>query len=133
VVDAVPLKHHPDALAALQQLSASESVADAGHEWSRFHRDNRLRFPKACERLDRDGARMLTYDHFPREHWRHLRTTNVVESPFSAVRLRTGAAKRLKIVERATAIIRRLLRVAEQRSRKSNAPEQCRDVHGGVR
>ena len=76
---------------------------------------------------------MLTYYQFPKEHWRHLRTTNVVESPFAAVRLRTSAAKRFKKVERATAIIWRLLLIAEQRFRKLNAPELCRDVFRGVR
>ncbi|MFN8977673.1 MAG: hypothetical protein ACK5X3_05720, partial [Pseudomonadota bacterium] len=59
--------------------------------------------------------------------------TNVVESPFAAVRLRTTAAKRFKKVERATAIIWRLLQVAEKRFRKLNVPEQCRDVFRGVR
>ncbi len=133
VVDAVPLKHQPDVLVAMQRMAAAESVANAEHERQRFHRDYRLRFPKACERLDRDWARMLTYYQFPKEHWRHLRTTNVVESPFAAVRLRTSAAKRFKKVERATAIIWRLLRVAEKRFRKLNAPEQCHDVYRGVR
>ena len=133
VVDAVPLKHQPDVQAAVQKIAAAESVVDAERERQRFHRDYRLRFPKACERLDRDWARMLTYYQFPKEHWRHLRTTNVVESPFAAVRLRTTAAKRFKKVERATAIIWRLLQVAEKRFRKLNAPEQCRDVYRGVR
>ena len=133
VVDAVPLKHQPDVQGAVQRIAAAKSVADAEHERQRFHRDYRLRFPKACERLDRDWARMLTCYQFPKEHWRHLRTTNVVESPFAAVRLRTSAAKRFKKVERATAIIWRLLRVAEKRFRKLNAPEQCRDVYRGVR
>jgi putative transposase len=112
--------------------AAAESVADAERERQRFHRAYRLRFPKACERLDRDWARMLTYYQFPKKHWRHLRTTNVVESPFAAVRLRTTDAKRFKKVERATAIIWRLLQVAEKRFRKLNAPEQCRDVLRGV-
>lgn len=133
VVDAVPLKHQPDVQAAVQKIAAAESVADAERARQRFHREYRLRFPKACERLDRDWARMLTYYQFPKEHWRHLRTTNVVESPFAAVRLRTTAAKRFKKVERATAIIWRLLQVAEKRFRKLNAPEQCRDVYRGVR
>jgi hypothetical protein len=57
----------------------------------------------------------------------------VVESPFAAVRLRTSAAKRLEKVECTTAIIWRLLEVAETRFRKLNAPEQCRDVFRGVR
>ncbi len=129
VVDAVYLKQQPDVLAAMQRMAA----ADAEQEQQCFHRDDRLRFTKACERLDRDWARMLTDYQFPKAHWRHLRTTNVVESPFAAVRLRTSAAKRFKTVERATAIIWRLLRVAEQRFRKLNAPEQCRDVYRGVR
>ena len=75
----------------------------------------------------------LTYYQFPKEHWRHLRTTNVVESPFAAVRLRTSAAKRFKNVERAAAMIWRRLRVAEPRFRTLNAPEQCRDVFDGRR
>lgn len=133
VVDAVPLKHQPEVQAAVQQIAAAESVADAECARQVFHRQYRQRFPKACERLDRDWARMLTYYQFPKEHWRHLRTTNVVESPFAAVRLRTTAAKRFKKVERATAIIWRLLQVAEKRFRKLNAPEQCRDVYRGVR
>ena len=78
-------------------------------------------------------ARMLTCYQFSKEHWRYLRTTNVVESPFAALPLRTSAAKRIKKVERATAIIWRLLRIAEKRFRKLNAPEHCLDVYRGVR
>lgn len=132
VVDAVPLKQQPRVLAAVQTIAAAESVADAETVRRAFHRAYRLQFPKACDRLDRDWARMITYYAFPKEHWRHLRTTNVVESPFAAVRLRTSAAKRFKKVENATAIIWRLLRVAEQRVRKLNAPNLCKDVFHGA-
>jgi len=76
---------------------------------------------------------MITYYDFPQEHWQHLRTTNVVESPFAAVRLRTLAAKCFKKVEHATAIIWRLLLVAESRFRKLNAPPLCRAVFIGTR
>ena len=61
--------------------------------------------PKAVERLADDWERLVTFYQFPREHWPHLRTTNVVESPFATVRLRTTAAKRFKKVENATALI----------------------------
>jgi putative transposase len=54
---------------------------------------------KAVERLAHDGDRLVAYYDFPAEHWRHLRTTNVVESRLDAVRLRTTAAKRFKKVE----------------------------------
>ena len=49
-----------------------------------------------------------------KQHWVHLRTTNIVESPFDMVRLRTNAARRFKRVENATAMIWKLLRVAEK-------------------
>ena len=53
-------------------------------------------YPKAVEILAGDWGRMTAFFDFPAGHWRHLRTTNVVESPFAAVRLRTSAAKRFR-------------------------------------
>ena len=52
--------------------------------------------------------------HFPKEHWKHLRTTNPVESPFAGLRLRTDAAKRYKKVDNATAVIWKLLLLGER-------------------
>ena len=84
------------------------------------------------ERLTRDWARMVAYHAFPQEHWRHLRTTNIIESPFAAVRLRTSAAKRFKVVENATALIWKTLLVVEQHFRKLNAPHLCTAIHDGA-
>jgi transposase-like protein len=68
--------------------------------------------PGASETLERDWERMVTFHDFPREHWQHLRTTNPLESPFAALRLRTDAAKRYKRVDRAMAVIWKMLLVA---------------------
>jgi putative transposase len=89
--------------------------------------------PKAVERLAHDWDRLVTFYELPREHWRHLRTTNVVESPCAAARLRTGAAKRFKKVDSATAIIWKLLRVAEPTFRRLNAPELRPAVYAGAK
>lgn len=61
-----------------------------------------------------------------------MRTTNVVESPFAAVRLRTTVGKRFKRVEYATALIWKLLQVAEQSFRRLNAPELLPLVYFGA-
>jgi transposase-like protein len=61
-------------------------------------------------------------------HWKHLRTTKPVESPFAALRLRTDAAKRYKKVENATAVIWKMLLLAEQRFRRPDAPERVKQV-----
>ena len=74
---------------------------------------------------------VTSYD-FPKEHWGHLRTTNPVESPFAALRLRTDAAKRYKRVDRAIAVIWKMLMVAEQRFRRLKAPELIEDVYLGA-
>ena len=71
---------------------------------------------RAAEGLERDWERMVTFYDFPAEHWRHLRTTNVVESPFAPLRLRTDAAKPFKRVDRAIAVIWKMLMVAESRA-----------------
>ena len=55
---------------------------------------------------------MMTFYCFPREHWQHISTANVVESPFAAMRLRTDAAKRFKKVENAIAVIWKMKLVA---------------------
>lgn len=51
--------------------------------------------------------------------------TDVVESPFDAVRLRTSAAKRLKRVENAVALILQLLLAVKQHFRTLNVPHRC--------
>ena len=70
----------------------------------------------------------MTFSQFPRGHWKHLRTSNPVESSFAAVRLRTAAAKRFKKVENATAVIWKTLLIAEQTFRRLDAPELLADV-----
>jgi hypothetical protein len=75
---------------------------------------------------------MVTFYDFPKEHWKHLRTSNPVESPFAAVRLRTNAGKRYKKVANATALIWRLLMVAERTFRRLDHPELLPEVALGV-
>jgi putative transposase len=74
----------------------------------------------------------VTFYQFPQAHWKHLRTTNPIESPFAAVRLRTTAAKRFKRVDNATAVIWKTLLVAEPTFRRLDAPELLAEVVEGA-
>ena len=56
-----------------------------------------------------------------------------MESPFAALRLRTDAAKRYKRVDRATAVIWKMLMVAEKRFRRLKAPEVMSAVYDGAK
>jgi len=72
------------------------------------------------------------YD-FPREHWKHLRTSNVVESPFSRVRLQTAASRRFKSQVNATCLIWKTMMVAEMSFRKIDAPHLVEKVARGAK
>jgi putative transposase len=50
----------------------------------------------AAETVLRDWDDFVTFYHYPKEHWGHLRTTNPIESIFSGVRLRTDATRRMR-------------------------------------
>ena len=73
----------------------------------------------------------MTFYRFPKDHWTHLRTTNPVESPFSAVRLRTDAARRYKKVANAEALIWKILMIAEKKFRRLNSPQLLAAVCDG--
>ena len=131
VLDDLPKRVQGKARALLTQIPSAETRQEAEKRRTTFARRYRDRYPQAVATLERDWERMVTFYDFPREHWKHLRTTNPVESPFASVRLRTNAGKRYKRVQGATALIWRVLMVAEKRFRKLNAPELLPLVYAG--
>jgi transposase-like protein len=133
VLDALPKKAQATAAELLKAIPYAETQAECERQRDAFVRRYRKTDPKAVDTLLRDWARMVTLYAFPKEHWIHLRTTNIVESPFASVRLRTNASRRYKRVEGAQAIIWKMLRVAEQAWRKLNAPELLPLVASGAK
>jgi transposase-like protein len=131
VLDALPKKEQGAASELLRKIPCAETRQAAEKLRDDFVKLHRQRHPKSCERLMRDWERMVSFYSFPKEHWKHLRTSNVVESPFHAVRLRTSAAKRYKRTANAEAMIWKLLMLAEKTFRKLNAPELLPSVAAG--
>jgi transposase-like protein len=133
VLDKLPKKVQAQAKSELQKIVYSESLKEAEDRRDSFVGWCRgAGYQGAAETLKRDWERMVTFYRFPKEHWKHLRTTNPVESPFAALRLRTDVAKRYKKVSSATAVIWKMLLVAEQRFRKLDASEKMKQVFLGV-
>lgn len=133
VLDALPTTHQATASALLRALPYAESQAACEALREQFTIRYQALAPKAVARLHDDWERLVTFYQFPRAHWVHLRTTNIVESPFATVRLRTTAAKRFKKVENATAMIWKLLQVAESAFRRWKGAELLPAVYAGAR
>ncbi len=133
LLDKVPKKHQAQARLQLRQIPYAETVQEAGRLKATYQRWCRKKgLEDAAAALDHDWDRLATFYRFPKEHWPHLRTSNVIESPFAALRLRTDAAKRFKKVDNATAVIWKMLLVAEKRFRRLHAPNLLREVAQGT-
>src|SRR4030095_6038685 len=132
VLDAMPKKYQAEARFLLCAMPYAETQGACEALRAEFITRYRKLAPKAVERLADDWERLVTFYQFPREHWVHLRTSNVVESPFATVRLRTMAAKRFKKVENATALIWKLLQVAESAFRRLKGAELLPAVYAGA-
>lgn len=133
VLDQVPLKKQGPVKEWLRKMMNADTREACETARDRCIKQYGRLYPKAIAALERDWDRMVSFFDFPKEHWIHLRTTNVVESPFAAVRLRTNAGKRYKRVENATALIWKLLTVAEKKFRRLNAPHLLAAVAAGAR
>ena len=79
-------------------LAPSRQEAFAAYE--RFLANYRLKYPKACDCLEKDKDWPFTFYDFPAQHGSHLRTTNPIESTFATVRLRTRAHQGLRFPDR---------------------------------
>ena len=133
ILDKLPLKRQAEARSLLTTIPYAETRDEAERQKRTFQAWCTQRGHAEVGRvLDRDWERMVTFYQFPQEHWKHLRTSNPVESPFAAVRLRTAAAKRFKRVDNATAVIWKTLLIAEKTFRRLDAPELLADVASGV-
>ncbi len=133
VLDQVPKRERASATMMLRAMAYAETIQEASRVKAKFQQwCGKKGLEKAGRLLDRDWARMVTFYRYPKEHWPHLRTTNPIESPFAALRLRTDAAKRFKKAANATAVIWRMLLVAEKRFRRLRSPHLLRDVYQGV-
>jgi transposase-like protein len=133
VLDTLPKKEQPEAAERLRAMMYAESRTACERRRDEFLLRFKKTDPRACASLTRDWDRLVSFFDYPREHWIHLRTTNIVESPFDAVRLRTNAARRFKKTENAEVLIWKLLKVAEKSWRALNAPGLMMEVYDGKR
>jgi len=133
VLDKLPKRLQSKATQALHAIMNAPTRADAEAGIEAFAADYDAKYPKAVASLRRDQAQLLTFYDCPAEHWRHLRTTNIIESPFATVRLRQRVTKGAGSRTKALLMAFKLLAMAEERWRKVNGSELLPLVRAGVR
>src|SRR5207249_2235704 len=132
VLDKLPRSLQPRAKQALHEIMYAETRAAAEREIARFTAAYQAKYPKAVTSLTVDQDRLLAYFDYPAEHWKHLRTTNPIESTFATVRLREGVTKGAGSRTPGLVMAFKLLQVAEGHWRCLDAAELVPLVRAGV-
>lgn len=132
VLNYLPKSQQESAKSRLHQVWMAATQKEADAAFSLFVETYSAKYPKAAECLLKDREELLAFYDFPAEHWRHLRTTNPIESTFATVRLRTkrtkGSGSRLACLT----MVFKLAQSAERTWRKLNGHELLGHVVRGV-
>jgi transposase-like protein len=133
IIDCLPKRLHPRAKGLLSEIIEAPTRKDARHALEVFREEYGAKYPKALAKLDRDWVQLTAFYDYPAEHWRHLRTTNPIESAFATVRLRTRVTKGAGSKTAALAMAYKLLATAQERWRRFNGHHLVADVLDGVK
>jgi len=133
VIDALPKRLQPRAKGLLNEIIEAPTRKDATRALEVFREEYGAKYPKALAKLDRDWKPLTAFYDYPAEHWRHLRTTNPIESSFATVRLRTRVTKGAGSKAAALAMAYKLLESAQERWRRFNGHELVADVLNGMK
>jgi putative transposase len=133
VLDALPKRLQSRAKTLLHEMAEAPTGSDARKALERFRGEFDAKYPKAVAKLDKDWEQLTAFYEFPAEHWRHLRTTNPIESSFATVKLRTKITKGAGSKKAALAMAYKLLDAAQERWRRFNGHELVGDVLAGAK
>ena len=111
----------------------AETRNDAEASFNAFIETYQLKYEKAADCLKKDRDALLAYYDFPAEHWKHLRTSNPIESTFATVRHRTIRAKGCLSNTTALAMVFKLIEAAQKSWRRLDGHNQLPKVVLGAK
>ncbi len=111
----------------------AETRKDAEVSFDHFIELYEAKYDKAVGCLKKDRDALLAFYDFPAEHWKHLRTTNPIESTFATVRHRTVRSKGCLSNKTALAMVFKLVEGAEKTWRRLDGQNQLQKIIANVK
>ena len=133
VLNKLPKSQQRKAKRALQEIWMAETKTDAKVAFDAFIESYELKYEKAADCLQKDRDSLLAFYDFPAEHWKHLRTTNPIESTFATVRHRTIRSKGCLSNKTALAMVFKLVEGAHKSWRRLDGHAQLPKLILGVK
>jgi putative transposase len=129
VIDKLPKGERPEYIQRIRAVWQADSEAASRRLAEKVVADlRRAEYERAAACLEDDLDRCLTFYRFPEAHWPHLRTSNVIESPFASVRLRTNAAKRFKKTKSGVCLVHQVMLRLSKNWRHLKSAHLCATV-----
>jgi transposase-like protein len=132
VLDKLPKTQQPKAKSSLHAMMNAATKTECERLMATFRTDYEAKYPKAVKSLQTEADKLTTHFDFPAEHWKHLRTTNPIESTFATVKLRQRVTKGAGSRKAGLAMAYRLLLLAEASWRRLNGHQLLPLVRAGV-
>ena len=132
MLDKLPKRLRPRAKRALHEVMYAATRAAAETAIGTFVDEFEAKYPKATGCVVQDQEALLAFFSMPAEHWFHLRTSNVIESPFATVRLRQRVTKGAGSRTTGLLMAYKLLAMAQRRWRRLNGAQLLPLVRAGV-
>ena len=133
VLNKLPKGLQKKAKGRLQDIWMAETRKDAESAFDFFLEAYGPKYDKAAACLAKDRDVLLTFYDFPAEHWKHVRTTNPIESTFATVRLRTYRTKGCLSRKTAMAMVFKLCQCAQRKWRKLDGSNHLAEIIHGVK
>lgn len=131
VLDKMPKSIQKQAKDKIHAIYMSDSKENALKAFDTFVTLYEAKFPKAVECLLKSKDETLAFYDFPAEHWQHIRSTNVIESTFATVKLRTYKTKGCGTGKETVAMAFKLMQSAQKRWRRLRGYKQISLVMEG--
>jgi len=132
VLGAMPKPLQGKAKAGLQDIWQAETKVDAIAAFDIFVETYGVKYERAVKKLTKDKDVLFTFYNFPAEHWKHIRTTNPIESIFATVRNRTRKTKGCLNRKTALAMVYKLMMSAKKKWRKLDGKNRLPEIIRGV-
>ena len=132
VLDKLPKNKQPAAKEMIHQIWMADTRDNATKAFDAFLENYQAKYPKAAECLAKDRDELLAFYDFPAEHWKHLRTTNPIESTFATIRLRHRRTKGNGSRRACLAMMFKLAQSAERRWRTLDGAKLLPHVIQGI-
>lgn len=133
ILNKLPKSIQAKAKEKIQQIWMAPDKAEAQQCFDDFISLYEAKYPKAVECLQKDHEALLTFYDFPAEHWRHIRTTNPIESTFSTVRLRTDKVRSCFSSKTVVTMAFKLCQCAQKRWQRLHSHRKLAKVIRGVK